>query len=348
MTVPQFVMFTGTGAMKSFSCEVKLSDDRLLMNALPNDSHSPSSKTKSRSSCASPNVRGLREPRPVRLVGQDRGAVDRAGGLGRCREVDRVSPGRARPGAHLDGGDGASLFDPVLDQEVALRPERVDAVRTQRAGLVELEVHERGPGRFLHAGPEQVQEAGASGLRLHVGAEREQVALVVRDAARPHAGAGVVLLGPTAVGVVAGSGGQVVLARLADTRPVGRRSSVIDLQVRVHVDLEVAAGQARLVMRRDRRHREQHRACRRPPARQRAAGVSGDATSCFTPSVRGWIAHVLVPLAVERVGTAWEVRGRPRPSRRRRTQCGGRHGGRVVESVPRRRVRPSAVDGELY
>jgi hypothetical protein len=57
-------MFTGTGLMKSFSCEVKLSDERLLMNALPNDSQLPSSKTKSRSSWASPNVRALSAPRP--------------------------------------------------------------------------------------------------------------------------------------------------------------------------------------------------------------------------------------------------------------------------------------------
>jgi hypothetical protein len=58
-TVPQFVMLTGTGLMKSFNCEVKESDARLFKNALPNDSHSPSSKTKSRSSWASPNVRAL-------------------------------------------------------------------------------------------------------------------------------------------------------------------------------------------------------------------------------------------------------------------------------------------------
>ena len=50
MTVPQFVMFIGIGAMKSFSCDVKQSDERHLTIAVPNDSHVPASKMKSRSS----------------------------------------------------------------------------------------------------------------------------------------------------------------------------------------------------------------------------------------------------------------------------------------------------------
>src|SRR5829696_9898653 len=56
ITVPQFVMLTGLGAMKSYSCEVKESDARLFTKALPNDSHVPGSKMKSRSSCISPKV----------------------------------------------------------------------------------------------------------------------------------------------------------------------------------------------------------------------------------------------------------------------------------------------------
>ena len=39
ITLPQFEICTGTGAMKSFSCEVKESEERLFRNALPNDSH---------------------------------------------------------------------------------------------------------------------------------------------------------------------------------------------------------------------------------------------------------------------------------------------------------------------
>ena len=39
ITLPQLVMLTGTGRMKSFSCEVNASDDRLFRNALPNDVH---------------------------------------------------------------------------------------------------------------------------------------------------------------------------------------------------------------------------------------------------------------------------------------------------------------------
>jgi hypothetical protein len=50
MTLPQFVMLTGTGAMKSFIWDVKLSEERLFRNALPKDSHLPLSKMKSRSS----------------------------------------------------------------------------------------------------------------------------------------------------------------------------------------------------------------------------------------------------------------------------------------------------------
>src|SRR5829696_603870 len=64
MTLPQLVRLIGTGAMKSFNCEVKESDARLLSIALPKDSHLFSSKMTERSMLASPNVRGESDPSP--------------------------------------------------------------------------------------------------------------------------------------------------------------------------------------------------------------------------------------------------------------------------------------------
>src|SRR5512135_166294 len=43
--VPQLVMLTGTGAMKSLISAVKDEDERLLTNVLPNASHTPGLKT---------------------------------------------------------------------------------------------------------------------------------------------------------------------------------------------------------------------------------------------------------------------------------------------------------------
>src|SRR5918994_2377516 len=54
-----------TGATKSFSCEVKASDERLFSIALPNDAHLFGWKSNLRSSCASPNVLGCLEPEVI-------------------------------------------------------------------------------------------------------------------------------------------------------------------------------------------------------------------------------------------------------------------------------------------
>ena len=64
MTVPQLVMLTLTGAMKSLSAELNVDADRLLSIALPNDSQTPGLKMASRSIEASPKVRALSPPSP--------------------------------------------------------------------------------------------------------------------------------------------------------------------------------------------------------------------------------------------------------------------------------------------
>src|SRR5262245_60062825 len=55
-TAPQLEIFTGTGAMKSFTSAVKEDDERLLRNVLPNASQVPAGKTPAsvRSTAASP------------------------------------------------------------------------------------------------------------------------------------------------------------------------------------------------------------------------------------------------------------------------------------------------------
>src|SRR5215217_3890026 len=64
MIVPQFEMFTATGAMKSLSSAVKDEDERLFTNALPNASHTPGGKTPAavRSIAASPKSPAPRLP----------------------------------------------------------------------------------------------------------------------------------------------------------------------------------------------------------------------------------------------------------------------------------------------
>ena len=64
MTVPQLVMLTLTGAMKSLSAELNVDDDRLLSIALPNDSQTLGLKIAWRSIEASPKVRALSPPSP--------------------------------------------------------------------------------------------------------------------------------------------------------------------------------------------------------------------------------------------------------------------------------------------
>src|SRR5437867_1055772 len=44
-TVPQLVIFTGTGATKSLTSEVNDADERLFRNTLPKASHTPGGKT---------------------------------------------------------------------------------------------------------------------------------------------------------------------------------------------------------------------------------------------------------------------------------------------------------------
>jgi len=62
LTVPQLLMFTGTGAMKSFSSAPKDDDARLLIMALPNALHVPDGNTPAavRLMAASPNSFGAR------------------------------------------------------------------------------------------------------------------------------------------------------------------------------------------------------------------------------------------------------------------------------------------------
>src|SRR5262252_4465154 len=57
LTVPQLLMFTGTGGTKSFSSAVKDDDARLLIMALPNALHVPAGNTPAavRLMAASPN-----------------------------------------------------------------------------------------------------------------------------------------------------------------------------------------------------------------------------------------------------------------------------------------------------
>ena len=64
ITEPQLLMFTGSGAMKSFNAAVNESDERLFRYADPKESQESGSKTRARSMDASPNVRGLNGPRP--------------------------------------------------------------------------------------------------------------------------------------------------------------------------------------------------------------------------------------------------------------------------------------------
>src|ERR671910_1657167 len=65
ITCPQFCTLMPTGATKSFSCELKASDDRLFSIALPIDAHLSGWKRRRRSSCASPNVLGSFEPEVI-------------------------------------------------------------------------------------------------------------------------------------------------------------------------------------------------------------------------------------------------------------------------------------------
>src|SRR6266511_2295018 len=62
--LPQLLMFTATGAMKSFSSAVNEEEERLLTNVLPNASHVPGGKTPAavRSIAASPNSPAVRFP----------------------------------------------------------------------------------------------------------------------------------------------------------------------------------------------------------------------------------------------------------------------------------------------
>src|SRR5262245_29538740 len=62
MTLPQFCRLIPSGVMKSFSCEVKESDDRLLIRADPKLTHLPVWKISRRSICASPKVRADLDP----------------------------------------------------------------------------------------------------------------------------------------------------------------------------------------------------------------------------------------------------------------------------------------------
>src|SRR5215207_352161 len=61
-TLPQLVRLMLAGRMKSFSCEVKASEERLFSIALPNEVHLFAWKMRRRSICASPNVRADKEP----------------------------------------------------------------------------------------------------------------------------------------------------------------------------------------------------------------------------------------------------------------------------------------------
>src|SRR5438552_13051850 len=62
--LPQLLMFTAIGAMKSLISAVNEEEERLLTNALPNDSHVPAGKTLAavRSIAASPNSPAPRFP----------------------------------------------------------------------------------------------------------------------------------------------------------------------------------------------------------------------------------------------------------------------------------------------
>src|SRR5918995_3566301 len=65
ITVAQLLRFVDAGAMKSLSAAVNESEDRLFRYALPNDVHVPVPPVRaSKSSCASPNVRGEIAPSP--------------------------------------------------------------------------------------------------------------------------------------------------------------------------------------------------------------------------------------------------------------------------------------------
>ena len=137
ITVPQLVMFTGTGLMKSFSCEVK----RVRRPALQEGAAE-------RLALALVEDEVEVELRLAERPGADRAVrpspSDSAAGIGVVLIVPaawaaavRSSAGpHADPGplADLDRGDRAALLDAVLDQQVAGRANRVDAV-ARRASM---------------------------------------------------------------------------------------------------------------------------------------------------------------------------------------------------------------------
>ena len=202
MTCPQLLMFTGIGRMKSFSCELKASDDRLLNIAEPNDSQTSSSKMKSRSSDISPNVRAASGAplMPAVWFARDRDEVDRADGLvweRCCRPPRRAGP--------LAGRD--VRYRPALSRwrtRAGGRP-RADHVRPVRAGVLDWFSSKSisvVPDGSLHPDPAEVEEPGPSTSGSLVRQEGLQVGLVVRDRAGDVARTGGVFLDPALVRVV--------------------------------------------------------------------------------------------------------------------------------------------------
>src|SRR5918993_611475 len=97
ITLPQFVRSMGTGAMKSLSCEVNESEDRLLSIADPKVTHWSSWKSSRRSICASPNVRRAREPEEMM-------PSDSAAGIAKVLLIVPVAHGpRSTPPTSFEG-----------------------------------------------------------------------------------------------------------------------------------------------------------------------------------------------------------------------------------------------------
>ena len=184
------------------------------------------------------------------------------------------------------------------------------AVRGRRARiaglLVQLEVHVRRARRILDTRPEQLEELGGC-ASFCVEPERLEIALIGRDRAVDDRGIDVVLLRTLAERVVERARRLVVLSNHAGphgaVRPVGEPVDAvrlpIDHQVRVRVDLEVAAGKdaARAGIRRpcdDSAGQQEHgRSCKRRkhggeqqhPLRRTRSTFSCSKTLHLTPPV---------------------------------------------------------------
>jgi hypothetical protein len=281
MTVPQLEMFTGSGLMKSLRAAVKESEDRLFRYALPKEVQPavPSSCVKSID--ASPKVRAERAPSPAESPSAIAEVlIDPVASRASVRlmrlpqhgnELLETQSAVEAASFRYGGSNVESVSQNATNRTGVVPPlersywmSRSPSVRRRvvagvHGRLVELEVHVRRAGGVLDAGPVEMDEVLRRGL-LAIDPEGLQVALVRRDAAVDLRRDGGVLLGAVAERVVAGAGREVVLAGLGDVRPVQRRwCGVIDHQVRVGVDLELAAGEADLGVGRLRGSRDQRR-----------------------------------------------------------------------------------------